>query len=67
MIKEYPCPICNRRACDSNKTITISKLSDSNSEKADIIIKCKNCKNILAVKISNENIVCKIDDSAIIV
>lgn len=67
MIKEYPCPVCNKRACDSNKTITISKLSEGNSERADIIIKCKNCKNILAVKISNGNINCKVGDSAITV
>ena len=47
----YFCPICNKRACDSQKTIRISKLSRSNENKADIIIKCQNCKNSLAVKV----------------
>ena len=53
MIK-YPCPICNKRACDSRKTLKLAKLSKSNENKADIIIKCHNCKNSLAVKVTKD-------------
>lgn len=53
MIK-YPCPICNKRACDSNKTLKLAKLSKSNENKADVIIKCQNCKNTLAVKVNKD-------------
>lgn len=44
------CPICNRRVCDSDKALKIAKLSNSNRDKADIIIKCSNCKNSLSIK-----------------
>ncbi len=50
MIK-YPCPICNRRACDSNKYLSLAKLSENNESRADVVIKCQNCKNTLAVKV----------------
>lgn len=53
MIK-YPCPVCNKRACDSNKALKIFKLSKSNESKADVIIKCQNCKNTLAVKVNRD-------------
>ncbi len=53
MIK-YPCPVCGKRACDSNKTLRLAKLSKSNETKADVIIKCQNCKNTLAVKITKD-------------
>jgi len=56
MIK-YPCPICNKRACDSCKTLKLAKLSRSNEYKADIIIKCHNCKNTLAVKVTKDTFV----------
>jgi len=46
-----PCPVCGKRVCDSNKTLSIAKLSNRNMEKADISIKCHSCKNSLAVKI----------------
>ena len=49
---EYKCPICDKRACDSTKPLLIAKLSNSNSKKADVIIKCKNCKNCLSIKVS---------------
>lgn len=48
---EYKCPICEKRVCDSNKTLKILKTSNSNLGKADLIIKCKNCKTRLSVKI----------------
>ena len=51
---QYPCPICNKRACDSNKALKLAKLSKSNESKADVIIKCQNCKNSLAVKINKD-------------
>ena len=56
MIK-YPCPICNKRACDSSKVLSLAKLSKSNESKADIIIKCQNCKNSLAVKVTKDSFV----------
>lgn len=56
MIK-YPCPICNKRACDSSKHLLLAKLSKSNEGKADVIIKCQNCKNTLAVKVNKDTFV----------
>ncbi len=51
---KYPCPICSKRACDSTKALSLAKLSRSNENTADIIIKCQNCKNELAVKVIKE-------------
>lgn len=45
------CPVCNKRVCDSEKSPKIAKLSNSNADKADIVIKCKNCKTCLSVRI----------------
>lgn len=53
-MKKYLCPICNRRACDSNKSLNLSKLSNSNEDSADIVIKCQNCKNTLAVNVTQQ-------------
>ena len=53
-MKKYLCPICNKRACDSNKMLNLARLSKSNEDNADIVIKCQNCKNTLAVNV-NEN------------
>ena len=50
-MKKYPCPICSKRACDSNKHISLEKLSKSNELQADIVIKCQCCKNTLAVNV----------------
>ena len=50
----YSCPICTRRACDSNKVIVLDKLSADNENTADIVIKCQNCKNLLAVTVSRD-------------
>lgn len=49
------CPICDWRVCDSNKSPQIEKLSSINIKKADIVIKCKNCKCCLALKLYHEN------------
>lgn len=49
---KYQCPICGKRACDSSKQLSLAKLSISNESKADVIIKCQNCKNTLAVKVT---------------
>ena len=57
MIIKFPCPVCGKRACDSNKTLMLAKLSGSNESKADIIIKCQNCKNALAVKVNKDTFV----------
>lgn len=56
-VLKYPCPLCNKRACDSYKTLKLAKLSKSNEYKADIIIKCHNCKNPLAVKVVKDTFV----------
>lgn len=46
------CPVCSKRVCDSNRpSLKIAKLSNSNVDKADIVIKCKNCKTCLAVRV----------------
>lgn len=45
------CPVCNKRVCDSDKSPKIAKLSKSNTDKADIVIKCNNCKTCLSIKI----------------
>lgn len=49
---KYQCPICSKRACDSNKRLSLAKLSQSNENEADIIIKCQCCKNTLAVTVT---------------
>ena len=54
---KYQCPICNKRACDSNKFISLAKLSKSNESIADIIIKCQNCKNTLAVNVTKDTFI----------
>lgn len=56
-ITKYQCPICSKRACDSSKHLLLSKLSKSNENKADVIIKCQNCKNALAVKVTKDTFV----------
>lgn len=50
---QYICPICGKRVCDSHKSLHLAKLSPDNEDKADIIVKCKNCKNILAIKVND--------------
>ena len=54
---KYQCPICNRRACDSNKVLLLAKLSTTNEKQADIFIKCQCCKNTLAVTVKQENLI----------
>lgn len=54
---KYQCPVCNKRACDSNKIISLAKLSESNESIADIIIKCQNCKNTLAVNVTKDTFI----------
>ena len=50
-MKKIPCPVCSKRICDSDKKIKIARLSNSNKDKADLVIKCNNCKSTLSVKI----------------
>ena len=40
-----------KKGCDSDKSLKIEKISSENSGSADIVIKCKNCKAHLAVKV----------------
>ena len=56
MATKYPCPICNKRACDSNKKLEIKKLSTANEAKADVLIKCHNCKSSLAVNVYDNSV-----------
>ena len=51
---KYLCPVCNKRACDSNKILNLARLSKSNEANADVVIKCQNCKNTLAVNVTNQ-------------
>ena len=53
MTKIY-CPVCNKRVLDSDRNPQIAKLTQSNEQKADIVIKCNNCKSLLAVKIHGD-------------
>ena len=53
-MKQYYCPVCNKRTCDSPKNLKISKRSKSNENKADMLIKCQGCKNELAIKVTKE-------------
>ena len=48
---KYLCPICNKRACDSTKHLSLAKLSKGNETQADIVIKCQCCKSTLAVNV----------------
>lgn len=45
------CPVCHKRVCDSDKNPKIAPLSKSNENKADIVIKCHQCKNKLSIRI----------------
>lgn len=56
-MNKYPCPVCSKRACDSNKILSLAKLSRSNEAEADVIIKCQNCKNTLAVIVTVDTVV----------
>ncbi len=49
---KYQCPVCSKRACDSAKSLALAKLSTSNEEQADVIIKCQCCKSTLAVNVN---------------
>ena len=51
---KYQCPVCSKRACDSPKMLSLAKLSQSNENNADIIIKCQCCKSTLAVNVTQE-------------
>ena len=48
---KYPCPICGKRACDSEKGLLLVKAEKGNEGMADMVIKCQNCKNTLAVSV----------------
>ena len=63
-MRQHPCPVCSKRACDSIKVLHIYKLSENNKNDADIVIKCNNCKNLLAVivgKDATKTVSCKPD------
>lgn len=54
---KYQCPVCNKRACDSAKTLSLAKLSSSNETQADVIIKCQCCKSTLAVNVTQNTLI----------
>lgn len=56
---KYQCPICNKRACDSSKPLSLAKLTQNNESQADIIIKCQCCKNTLAVTVAQNTLILK--------
>ena len=58
MIK-YQCPVCSKRACDSEKALSIAKLTSSNEAQADVIIKCHCCKSTLAVNVTPNILICE--------
>ena len=51
---KYQCPICSKRACDSEKPLLLAKLTSSNESQADVIIKCQCCKSTLAVNVTQD-------------
>lgn len=51
---KYQCPVCNKRACDSAKSLSLEKLSSRNETQADVIIKCQCCKSTLAVNVTSD-------------
>lgn len=54
---KYQCPVCSKRACDSEKTLSLAKLTSSNETQADVIIKCQCCKSTLAVNVTQESFI----------
>ena len=62
---QYQCPLCGRRACDSSKVLQLAKLSSTNEALADIVIKCRCCKNTLAIKITNPTNMVDIPDNSL--
>lgn len=52
---QYMCPICNKRICDSEKNLRLEKHSEENSATAAVIIKCRNCKNSVAIEVVATN------------
>ena len=51
---KYQCPVCSKRACDSEKSLSLAKLTSSNETQADVIIKCQCCKSTLAVNVAQD-------------
>ena len=51
---KYQCPVCSKRACDSEKHLSLAKLDSSNETQADVIIKCQCCKSTLAVNVTQD-------------
>ena len=51
---KYQCPVCSKRACDSEKLLSLAKLTSSNETQADVIIKCQCCKSTLAVNVAQD-------------
>ena len=54
---KYQCPICSKRACDSEKSLSLAKLTSTNETQADVIIKCQCCKSTLAVNVTQNTFI----------
>lgn len=50
----YQCPVCSKRACDSDKLLSLARFSEESAEIADVVIKCHNCKSTLAITVRVE-------------
>lgn len=48
---KYPCPICGRRICDSEKQLYLTRSGEETARTADLLLKCQNCKNTVAVEV----------------
>ena len=48
---KYPCPVCNKRACDSKKELVLSKFNLKDANFTDLVIKCDKCGNQIAVTV----------------
>lgn len=59
------CPLCGWRICDSDKSIKVAKLSKSNKEKADLVVKCSNCKNSISVKVLKGNVNHRVNEPSV--
>lgn len=50
---KYPCPVCHRRICDSEKILYLTQERAEASPAADVVIKCQNCKNTISIQVSD--------------
>lgn len=49
---KYACPVCHKRICDSEKALSLTQTSAQTTPSADVVIKCRNCKNTISIQVS---------------